>query len=171
MSEHDDYYDDEELPSKSQLKRDSHALQDLGEALVELPAAQLAKMPLWEELREAVNLARRISQRGGRKRQLKYIGKLLRSGDPEPIREALAALEQTSAEETARHHLAERWRTRLLEEGDPALAEFLDQYPDVDRQQLRQLVRNAQSEQARGKPPRFFRELFRLVREAVRREE
>lgn len=168
MNDEHDYEDfDDDRPSKSELKRESHALQDLGETLVELPAARLARVPLTDELREAVELARRIKQRGGRKRQIKFIGKLLRSGDPEPIQQALAEMESQDAADSARHHLAERWRERLLEEGDEALTAFLDENPGADRQRLRQLVRSARQEKAAEKPPRQARELFRLVRDTL----
>lgn len=157
--------DNEPLPlSRSARKRDAEGLQKLGEQLVELSAAQLQDIPLSPELVDAVRLAQRIGERGGRRRQLQLIGKLMRQEDPEPIREALARLEHRSAAAIAEHHQAERWRERLLTEGDTALSEFVAQYPAVDRQQLRQLVRTAKQEQAGGKPPRSTRVLFRLVR-------
>lgn len=165
--EHDK--DDEEIiyVSKSQLKRESHALQALGEELVELPAAKLEKIPLPEELAEAVALARRIKARGGRKRQLQYIGKLMRKIDEEPIRQAMDQIKGESTRETARLHKLEQWRDRLLEEGDSALAELLGEYPDADRQHLRQLMRNAQREKKQNKPPKSARELFRYLRELM----
>ncbi|HEX5513806.1 MAG TPA: ribosome biogenesis factor YjgA, partial [Gammaproteobacteria bacterium] len=101
------------------------------------------------------------------RRQLQLIGKLMRQEDAEPIREALARLEHKSAAAIAEHHQAERWRERLLGEGDAAVTEFVAQYPTVDRQQLRQLIRSVQQEQAGNKPPRSARELFRLVRSLV----
>lgn len=159
--------DPPERPSKSHLKRESHALQEVGEQLVELPATKLSLIPMPDALREAVALARKIQKRGGRKRQIKFIGKLLRSIDAAPILEALDQIEARAAKATARHHLAERWRERMLDEGDGAVGEFLDNYPNVDRQQLRQLVRNAQSERQAEKPPRRARELFRLVRDTI----
>jgi ribosome-associated protein len=161
--EHDE---DEEIiyVSKSQLKRESHALQELGEELVELPAAKLEKIPLPEELAEAVALARRIKARGGRKRQLQYIGKLMRKLDEEPIRLAMSQLKSESARETAQLHQLEQWRDRLVAEGDAALAELLEQQPQADRQHLRQLVRNAQREIKQNKPPKSARELFRYLR-------
>lgn len=168
----DDFHDipedeDDELIliSKSQLKRESHALQSLGETLVELPAPQLAQIPMPEELADAVALARKITARGGRKRQLQYIGKIMRRIEAEPIQQAVDNLAASSARETARLHRLEGWRDRLLEEGDGALGELLDEYPTMDRQHLRQLVRNAQKERVQQKPPKFARELFRYLRE------
>jgi len=161
--------DDEEIiyVSKSQLKRESHALQAMGEELVELPAAKLAKIPLPDELADAIALARRIKQRGGRKRQLQYIGKLMRKIDPEPIQLALEGLKLDSARETAQLHKLEQWRDRLVAEGDAALGKLLDDYPQADRQHLRQLVRNAQREAKQNKPPKSAREIFRYLRELM----
>jgi ribosome-associated protein len=159
--------DDEEIiyVSKSQLKRESHALQALGEELVELPAAKLAKIPMPAELAEAVALARKIKARGGRKRQLQYIGKLMRSIDADPIEQALDDLKNAAGREAARFHRLEQWRDRLVAEGDAALGELLDEFPAADRQHLRQLVRNAQREAKNNKPPKSAREIFRYLRE------
>lgn len=167
LPEEDD--DDEEmiLISKSQLKRESHALSDLGKALVELPQSKLNKIPLEEGLKEAITLARRIPERGGRKRQLQYVGKLLRTMDAEPILAAMEKLELEHAHENARMHRLEQWRDRLLKEGDSALAELLAQHPDTDRQHLRQLLRNAQKEREHNKPPKSARELFKYLRDNI----
>lgn len=154
----------DERPSKSQRKRDSHALQALGEQLVELPAARFESLELPEQLEAAVREARAIRQRGGRKRQLQYIGRLMRELDAEPIRAQLAALEGRDQRSIALHHAAERWRARLVAEGDEALGALLEEHPQADRQQLRQLVRGARAEHAAGKPPRSYRELFRALR-------
>ncbi len=170
MSESDFEFDTEEqpeLPSKSQLKRESHALQAAGHQLVELPVSKLKLVPMPDALREAVELGRKINKHGGRKRQLKYIGKLLRSMDAGPILEALETLDARAAAATARHHLAERWRERLLDEGDAAVGEFVEAYPQTDRQHLRQLMRNARAERKAEKPPRSSRELFRMVRDTI----
>jgi ribosome-associated protein len=161
--------EDEEiiLISKSQLKRESEALQTLGEELVELPANKLQKIPMPEELAEAVALARKITARGGRKRQLQYIGKLMRKIDAEPIQQAMDTLRKEHLYENARLHKLEQWRDRLIAEGDGALAELLEQQPHVDRQHLRQLMRNAQMEAKKNKPPKSARELFRYLREML----
>lgn len=156
--------------SKSQRKRDSHRLQDLGEELVKLAPAQLSKIPLPDALREAIELAQRISKRGGHKRQLQFIGKLMRDIDATPVQEALDVLLNRDAQAAARLHLIERWRDRLIEEGDEALGELLAQHPDADRQHLRQLVRGAAQERLKNKPPRSARELFRYLRELIGEE-
>ncbi len=162
-------YDDEEeiLISKSQLKRESHALTDLGKELVELAPSKLKKVPLSDNLEEAITLARRLKSGSGRKRQLQYIGKLLRSTDAEPIIAAMDALKLEHAHENVRLHKLEQWRDRLLVEGDSALAELLAEHPNTDRQHLRQLLRNAQKEQKLNKPPKSARELFKYLRDNV----
>lgn len=168
MTHNHDDFDDEDLgPSKSQLKRDAHELLDLGAALVELSASQLAEIPLSEEVLAAVKETRRITAHGARKRQLKYLGKLLRQEDETPIREALERIQGRHALTVAHHHQCERWRDRLISEGDDALTELLKEFPHADRQQLRQLTRAAQAEQAQGKPPKSARELFRALRELI----
>lgn len=168
----DDRDDAAELPeetevSKSERKRQSHALQELGRTLIELPAQQLATVPLDDVLAEAVALGRRINQHGARKRHLQYLGKLLRQRDTTPIEMALNALEQRHRSENARFHRVEKWRDRLIEEADEALGEFLAAYPDCDRQHLRQLIRNARQERDRGAAPKAARELFKVLREIV----
>lgn len=166
MSEYDDDFESEG-PSKSQRKRDSAALQDLAAELVKMPAATLTALPLDEDLREAITLARNIKQHGGRKRQILYVGKLLRGIDANPIKEALARLEQSDAAATAHLHRIERWRERLLNEGNEALTQLLDELPGADSQRLRQLIRNAHQESKIGKPPKAFRELFKYLRELM----
>jgi ribosome-associated protein len=162
-----DEFDRTEKPSRNARKQEAEELQKLGEALVALSPERLREVPMSDELADNVRLAQRISARGGRRRQLQLIGKLMRQEDPEPIREALARLENRSAAAIAEHHQAERWRERLLTEGDSALSAFLAEHPDVDRQQLRQLLRAAQHEQEAGKPPRATRDIFRVLRRAL----
>jgi ribosome-associated protein len=123
-------------------------------------------MTLPDELAQAVREARRISSHGARRRQLQYIGRLMRELDPEPIRAQLAAVAGGSAAERARHQRLEHWRARLLED-DGALTEFAREHRGADLQQLRSLLRNARKEQAEGRPPRAYRELFRAIREAA----
>ena len=165
-----DYDDDHPLydgPSKSQRKRDSAALQDLGAELVNMPKSKLAAIPLDEDLREAIALAQSIKAHGGRKRQILYIGKLLRGIDATPIREAIAKLDQTDAASVAHLHRLERWRERLLTEDNDALTQLLSEVPNADSQRLRQLIRNAQQEHTAGKPPKSSRELFKYLRELL----
>lgn len=135
----------------------------MGERLVELPPHQLDRMELPAGLRDAIIAARAITARGGRKRQLQYIGKLMRTVDPEPIRAALAELDESGLASRALLHRAEHWRTRLLDDGDEALGDLIERCPDVDRQHLRRLVRDARAERDAGRPPRHQRELFRYL--------
>lgn len=158
----DDVYDG---PSKSQQKREVEALQALGEVLVKLPDAQFKRIELPDELRAAVADCRRITQNGALRRQKQYIGKLMRSIDPAPIQTQLDVFNGVSATENAKLHQAEKWREKLIADNE-ALTLFLNQFPDADATHLRQLIRNARDEAARNKPPRAFRELFRVIRDA-----
>lgn len=154
----------DERPSKTRRKKEMHALQALGEELLALSKERLARVPMPEELLDAVREAQRITQHGARRRQLQYIGKLMRSVDPAPIREALDALAGNSREETARQHRTERLRTELLAD-EGVLQRIADNWPGADLQHLRVLRRNALREQEQDKPPRAFRELFRILRD------
>ena len=153
-------------PSKSQKKREVEALQDLGAELVKLPEAQFRRIELPEELREAVAACRKITQNSALRRQRQYIGKLMRSIDPAPIQAQLDAFSGASAAENARLHQAEKWREKLIADNE-ALTLFLNQFPDADATHLRQLIRNARDEAARSKPPKAFREIFRVIREVM----
>ena len=159
--------DGSEPKSKSQRKRDMTALQDLGEALVMLPANQLSTIPMPESLLNAVMAARSITERGARKRQFQYIGKVMRKVDAAPIQEALNALNNQSQLAAREFHRVERWRDRLLSEGDSAVGDFISVYPIADSQHLRQLIRNAEREFSAGKPPSSARTLFRYVRDIM----
>jgi len=157
---------DEEKPSKTQRKREMHELQALGARLVELNSEQLVAVGLPEDLREAVEFARRTTKHEARRRQLQYIGRLMRAVDPEPIREKLKVWDGVSAEETARVHRIERWREKLLG-SDGAIGTLVNAHPGVDTQRLRTLVRNAREERTAGRPPRAYRELFRALRDII----
>jgi ribosome-associated protein len=156
--------EDEVEISKSQRKRDSQSLQDIGEELVALSAERLSALDLPQNLLDAVLDAKRISKFGALRRQMQYVGRLMREVDPDPIRARLDAWKGLSTEETARLHRMERWRTRLLED-DRAMEELLAEHPGADSQRLRALVRNVQREAAAGKPPKSYRELFQALRE------
>lgn len=159
--------DDIEQPiSKSEIKRQMTALQKLGEELVALPASKLDQLDLPETLRDAVNQAKRITAHGGLRRQMQYIGRLMRITDAQPIADQLNAWRGDSAEVIAEFHRMENWRTRLLAD-DAALTEFVDIYPQADAQQLRTLVRNARREASATQAPKSSRALFKLIRELV----
>lgn len=151
-------------PSKSSLKREMHALQDLGEQLVALSSDRLTKVPMPEDLRAAVKEAQRITAHGARRRQLQYIGKLMRHIDPAPIQAQLDAFNGVSKAEVARQHRLERLRNELLE-NDKVVGQIAQTWPNADLQHLRTLRRNALKEREQGKPPRAFREIFRVLRD------
>ncbi len=156
-----------EPPSKSQRKRDAEDLKDLGDELVALPAADLEALPLAEKLRDAIDLARRITAHGAAARQRQLIGKILRKVDVEEIRAALAARALARKLEAREFHRIEVWRDRLLAEGEPALAALLAAEPALDAKRLRALLAQARAEAAAGRPPAAARELFRWLRDAL----
>ncbi|ABI86515.1 ribosome-associated protein [Burkholderia ambifaria] len=155
-------------PSKSQLKREMHELQVLGQALVDLPKDALKRMPMPESLSDAVREARRITDHEGKRRQLQYVGRVMRTltdDETAALRTALDAQRGVNKAATARLHWIERTRDQLLA-NDDALTEFLRQHPDADIQEGRTLIRNARKEAQQGKPPRYFRELFQWIKTA-----
>ena len=161
-----EFHDD----SRSQKRRDALEVLELGQKLVALTDAQLAKLPVPEALLPHIRESRRITSHIAHKRQLAFLAKQMRREDDEvleAIRDALDEKGEAARREVAAMHRVEAWRDRLLAEGDVALAELIEQYPDADRQGLRQLVRNTLEERKRNKPPRAFRELFRHLRELI----
>ena len=157
-------------PSRSQNRRDALEVLALGEKLVSLTETQLAKLPVPESLLPHIRECKRITAQIAHKRQLQYLAKQMRREDDEvleAIRDALDEKGEAARRETAAMHRVEAWREKLLAEGDAALAELLDEYPNADRQSLRQLVRNTLEERKRNKPPRAFRELYRELRELL----
>ena len=168
MQDNIDPTDDLDPPkSKSQVKKEMHALQALGEKLCGLNAGQLAKIPLSDTLLRAVDEASRIKTNSARRRHMQFIGRLMREADHDAIEAAYNSLMQVSEQHVQQHHQTERWRDRMLAEGDAVVNEFVDRYPAADRQQLRQLVRTAATETAADKPPAAARKLFKLLREFV----
>lgn len=161
----EDFASGEERLSKSQLKRESAALQDLAAQLAELSQAQLRTLALPEDIYTALCQASAMPPRGARKRQLKYVGGLFREIDVQPILEKLAHLKNQSADAARELHKIERWRERLLAGDDTDLTALFNEYPLADRQRLRQLVRSAKKEQLTNAPPKSARALFRCLRE------
>jgi len=153
--------------SKTRRKAEMHSLQDLGEALVALEPARFAELAaeaaLPERLVDAIAEARGITAWGGRKRQLQFVGKLMREIDAEPVRRRLAAWAQGQAIDAARQHALERWRDRLLAEPD-ALDALAAAHPRLDRPRFRALIAKARDERARAAPPHAYRELFRELK-------
>lgn len=167
----DNTHDDAPLydgPSKSQLKRDMHELQEVGRRMLDLSNEQLDTLPLSDTLRDAVLESRRIRQNEAKRRHLQYIGKIIRQeDDPDALRRAIDAFDSGSEEHTRRHHLAERWRDRMLAEGDSAVGEFYNYCQNADMQHLRNLVRNARNDVEKQKNTGQARKLFRYLRECV----
>lgn len=151
-------------PSKSSRKREMLALQSLGEQLVALSADRLSRVPMPDDLRDAIRDAQRFTKHEARRRQLQYVGRLMRDVDAEPIRACLDAFNGVSRAETARQHRLERLRSDLLED-EKALGNIARDWPGADLQHLRVLRRNALKEREQGKAPRAYRELFRVLRD------
>jgi ribosome-associated protein len=158
-----EFYD---RPSKTQLKKDSHELQALGEALVALPDNRIVDLPIAERLRDAVAEYKRTKSFEGKRRQMQYIGKLMRKDDVEPIREAVAAMQLGRAKDSLALHEAERWRVELLA-SDDALTRWTSEHPASDLQQLRSLIRAARKDAAAApeqRSGRAYRELFQFIK-------
>lgn len=164
MEHIDNAADEYSGPSKSQRKRESTALQDLGAELVALSKDRLAKIDMPERLRDALLEAQRITKHEARRRQMQYIGKIMRDVEAAPLRAAMDEINGVSKAATIRQHQLERLRTRLMED-EAVFSEVAREYPGADMQHLRQLRRNALKEAQQGKPPRAYRELFRELRE------
>ncbi len=150
--------------SKTELKRDMEELQKLGEELASLKPSVLEKFPLSEDLAEAIKDAQRFKNEA-RRRQLQYIGKLMRFEDPEPLQAALDKVRNKHSQATAELHKLEQLRDRVVEEGDGAIGDVMDIYPSADRQRLRQLARQAAKEKKAGKPAKAYREIFQVLKE------
>ncbi|WP_373778612.1 ribosome biogenesis factor YjgA [Glaesserella sp.] len=164
-----DWTDDEEeiiWVSKSEIKRDAEHLKKLGASLIELNPTNLAKMPLDDNLREAIELAQKLRLEA-RRRQIQYIGKLLRNIDPEPIQEALDKVENRHNQQLALLHKLELLRDQLVEQGDDVLNDLIDEYPTLDRQHLRNLIRSAQKEKQTNKPPKNYREIYQYLKSVI----
>lgn len=152
--------------SKSEMKRDMLALQELGEALIRLDKKQLKTLNLPDRLYDALVEAKRLTAHGAISRQKQFIGKLMRHVDPEPIKEYLNVVNGVSDRHSAWLHRLERLREQLVT--DPkAVEKLLEECPNVDVQRLRQMIRNAQKEREQQRPPKAFRELFQLLKEYI----
>ncbi len=162
-----------ERPSKTQLKKAMHELQDLGEALVALPDERVTALALPESLLAAVQEFRRTRSHEGRRRQMQYVGKLMRRIDPEPIRQAVAAMRLGQAKDALTLHQAESWRKRMIE-SDDAMTGWAAEFPASDLQQLRSLIRAARKDAAVApelRSGRAYRELFQFIKQAQQGDE
>ena len=180
MSEEHDYeyeYDDNgEIvyyavrPNKTQIKKDMAVLFALSEEISELSTAQLQNLELPENIHKAVVEVSGMPHKGARKRLLKFITGQLHKIDVEPILEKLARMKNKSAHAVREHHIVERWRDKLIAEGNDALTELFNEQPHADRQQLRQLLRNVQKEAEVAKPPKSSRLLYRYLKNLLKVE-
>ncbi|MBT9528839.1 MAG: ribosome-associated protein [Pseudomonas sp.] len=161
-----DYLDDfSEEKSKTQVKRELHALVDLGERLTTLKPDLLNRLPLTDGLRRALADAPKHTANIARKRHILFIGKLMRDQDIDAILTLIDQLDASTRQYNERFHSLERWRDRLLGGDDAVLDSFVGDYPEADRQHLRQLIRQAQHEAAQSKPPAASRKIFKYIRE------
>ena len=163
MSEYLDDFSGEK--SKTQVKREFHALQDLGQRLTTLKLDLLNKLPLTDELRRALAEAPKHTANAAKKRHVQFIGRLMRDQDIPAILTLLDQLDASTRQYNERFHNLERWRDRLLNGDDDTLEKFVVEYPDADRQHLRQLIRQGQHELAQNKPPAASRKIFKYIRE------
>ncbi len=163
MSQNLDDFSEEK--SKTQVKRDLHALVDLGERLTTLKPDLIARLPLTDALRRALADAPKHTANIARKRHIHFIGKLMRDQDVESILALIDQLDASTRQYNERFHNLERWRDRLITGTDALLDSFVTDYPEADRQHLRQLIRQAQHEAAQNKPPATTRKIFKYIRE------
>ena len=165
--------DPDERPSKSQVKRDMHALQELGKTVVELSSDRVKQLPLSEKLQDAVLLAQRTTSREGRRRQIHYVGKLMRDAPAQEIARQIDEWANGSRQQTAHLHAIERDRDRLIAD-DSAFTPWLEAHPDVDVQAFRAIIRAARSEHKKnqtllpGQQPKrkHYRALYQAIKDA-----
>ncbi|MGN0920802.1 MAG: ribosome biogenesis factor YjgA [Cellvibrio sp.] len=171
-----DYSDQEIDPSdyilsKSQVKRDMHKLQELGESFITMNEKQLKSLPLSEELLDAIYIARKMPPKEARRRQIQYIGRLMREGNHEEIQAAVEKLQTRNDQYVHRQHQIERYRDLLIENDKSVFQSLVSDCPNIDIQRLRQLVRNAQKEREENKPPVNARKLFGFIRDELAKQD
>jgi len=161
----DTYEDDEDWVSKSQRKRECDAMQKLGEALITLKLSELNELELPDALHNAIEEAHRIRKHGALKRHKQYIGKLMRDVDIDDIQKQYDEFCHKDDLHNAHFKRLEKWRDRIIAEGDAALNELVTEFPQADRQHIRQLFRKARKEQENSKPPVAYRQIFKYLRD------
>ena len=160
-----------ERPSKSELKRQMSELQKLGEELVEAPRERVKKVPMPEDVLDAILMCQTITNHEGRRRQMQFVGKKMRTLDEEEvaiIQRTIEGWKGASKADTAFLHAMERRRDKLLAD-DTALPKLIEEYPQLDVQHLRTLIRNAKKEQAESKPPKAYREIFQILKDLAKK--
>jgi len=161
----EDEFEEDLPPSKSQEKRDCDALKKLGDTLTTLKQEELNTMSLPDTLLDAVREAQKIQSRSGLKRQRQYIGKIMRQIDADEIKNQLEQIKHKHDTNTTQFRKVERWRDQLLADDKTALSEIIDAHPNIDRQHINQLIRQAKREQQQEKPPASARKLFKYLRD------
>ena len=164
--EHDHEDDFEEVKSRTQIKREMEALQELGKRLTELKPDQLKEVPMSEDLAAAIRDFAKMPHREAKRRHLQFIGKRMRSEDAEAIQAAVDLFDTSSHAYAQELHQLEAWRTQLIENGNEALTEFIEEHPQIDVQQLRQLIRNAQKDIKNQKNTGASKKLFQFIKSA-----
>jgi ribosome-associated protein len=167
----DEFDQEYDRPSKSELKRQSNELQKLGEQLIEAPRDRVKRVPMPDEVKDAILMCQTITNHEGRRRQLQYVGKLMRTLDEEEvavIQRTIESWKGTSKAEAAALHALERRRDKLLAD-DKALTQLLEEHPELEVQHLRTLIRNARKEQAENKPPKAYREIFQILKDLAKK--
>ena len=167
----DEFDQEYDRPSKSELKRQSTELQKLGEQLIEAPRDRVKRVPMPDDLRDAILMCQTITNHEGKRRQVQFVGKLMRSLDEEEvavIQRTIESWKGTSRAEAAALHALERRRDKLLAD-DKALTQLLEEHPELDVQHLRTLIRNARKEQAESKPPKAYREIFQILKDLAKK--
>jgi len=154
----------EPIKSRSQIKREMKSLQKIGERLVELSHDQIKTMDMHDQLREAVLLAKKVKAHGARKRQIQFIGSLIRKIDVTTINDTLHEIDRGRSVRDSEFHVIATWRDDLINGNDTPIDEIMEKYPGADRQKLRQLVRNAKKELNEKRPPKSSRALFRYIK-------
>lgn len=159
-------WEQEAFNSRTEIKKAAQAVTDLGEQLAEMTPAELKRMNLPKELADALTLLKSMDKGPALKRQRLFIGRLLRKNEPLiiEIKAKFAEIEAKRKQQNAHFHQLEKWRDRLLNEGDDALEKLLELYPQIDRQQMRQWIRNAKKEAETNKPPKAAREIFQYLK-------
>lgn len=160
-------YHDNGRPNKTRLKHQAETLRTLGEEIIALPAAERARLPLSVDMLTAIDESQRITSREARRRHLQHVGKVMRHEDIDAIRAEFDAMAREKRQRELGFHRLEKWRDRMIEGDADAVTEFVAEHPEVDRQALGQLVRNARAERDAGKPPASARRLFKLLRESA----
>jgi ribosome-associated protein len=166
----DEFEPEYDRPSKSELKRQSNELQKLGEQLIDAPRDRVKRVPMPDEVKDAILMCQTITNHEGRRRQLQYVGKMMRTLDEEEvavIQRTIESWKGTSKAEAAALHALERRREKLLAD-DKALTQLLEEHPQLDVQHLRTLIRNARKEQAENKPPKAYREIFQILKDLAK---